>query len=84
MITIIDRFRALRVEPNKHVTWSVGDAVANKYVDVYGHQPPKVLRPKTNARGSHCFALYPPKWIPIIDRIILAHGVEAQRQGELF
>ena len=30
MITIIDRFRALRVEPNKHVTWAVGDAVANK------------------------------------------------------
>jgi len=84
MPTIIDRFRALRVEPNKHVTWSVGDAVANKYVDEYGYQPPKVLRPKTNAGGSHCFALYPSKWIPIIDRIILAHGVEAQRQGELF
>jgi|TARA_R100001244_G_C5063108_1_gene109368 hypothetical protein len=84
MPTVIDRFRALRVEPNKHVTWSVGDVVMNKYVDEYGRQPPKVLRPKTNAGGSHCFALYPSKWTPIIDRIILAHGVEAQRQGELF
>tara|TARA_R110000751_G_scaffold291900_1_gene399104 strand:- start:438 stop:692 length:255 start_codon:yes stop_codon:yes gene_type:complete len=84
MPTIIDRFRALRVEPKKHVTWSVGDAVAHKYVAEFGYQPPKVLRPKTNSKGSHCFALYPATWIPVIDRIILAHKVETQRQGELF
>jgi len=82
--TVIDRFRALRVEPEKHATWSVGDAVMNKYVAEFGHQPPKVLRPKTNAGGSHCFALYPNGWEPLVDRIILAHDVDRQRQGDLF
>jgi hypothetical protein len=84
MHTIIERFRALRVEPDKHVTWAVGDAVMNKYVTEYGRQPPKELRPKTNTGGSHCFAVYPSTWAPIIDRIIRAHSAEMQRQGELF
>jgi hypothetical protein len=84
MVTVIDRFRALRIEPHKHVTWAVGDAVMQKYVKEYERQPPKVLRPKTNARGSHCFAFYPVDWIPVIDRIILTNSAEAQRQGDLF
>jgi hypothetical protein len=82
--TIIDRFRELRLEPTKNVTWSVGDTVMYKYVSEFGRQPPKVLRPKTNGGGSHCFALYPDGWEPLVDRIILAHAVERQRQGELF
>lgn len=84
MPTVIDRFYALRVEPEKHATWAVGDAVMHKYVDEYGCQPPKVLRPKTNDGGSHCFAIYPVEWVSVIDGIILAHSAEAQRQGELF
>jgi hypothetical protein len=84
MPTIIDRFRALRVEPDKRVTWAVGDAVMHKYVEEYGRQPPKILRRKTNSKGSHCFAFYPLEWAPIIDRMILAHNVETQRQEELF
>ena len=84
MPTVIDRFRALRVEPEKHAAWAVGNAVMYKYVDEYGRQPPKDLRSKTNDGGSHCFALYPDDWVPIIDKIIRAYNVEAQRQGDLF
>ena len=84
MPTVIDRFRALRVEPDKRVTWAVGNAVMHRYVDECGRQPLKVLRQKTGGGGSHCFAVYPEEWVPVIDRMILAHSAEAQRLGELF
>ena len=46
MVTVIDRFRALRVEPHKNVTWAVGDAVMRKYVKEYARQPPKCCAPR--------------------------------------
>jgi hypothetical protein len=46
--------------------------------------PPKALRPKTSGSGSHCFAVYPPEMVPLIERIIGEHKAAAARQGSLF
>lgn len=83
-ITIVQVCRDLGVEPTPELTWSVGMRVRDLYERRYGALPEKDLRPKTNARGSHCFAVYPEHMRPDIARVIKAHAWERRRQGDLF
>jgi hypothetical protein len=59
--TVIDILRELHVEPLPAVSWAVGSAVRDRYVELHGDAPMKALRAKTNGPGSHCFAIYP--WV---------------------
>jgi len=83
-LTVIDVFKALRLEPDKALTWAVGDAMQRRYRETYGHEPPKELRPKTGGPGSHCFAIYPNNWRAEIEACIIGLGADAARQVDLF
>lgn len=82
-ITVIDVCRELKVEPEPHLTWSIGARVRDWYEMNYGVAPVKRLRPKTTRGGSHCFAVYPHHMWDLIANIIRMHQTEMQRQGEL-
>jgi hypothetical protein len=84
MITIIQVCRDIGVEPNPELTWAVGAAVRNRYIEKTGESPLKQLRPKTDGQGSHCFAIYPNDWHSDIADIIRAHGAEAAKQIDMF
>lgn len=83
MITVIDVIRAMGLQPTKPETWKIGDAVRALYESEVGSLPVKVLRPKTNEPGSHCFAAYPDEWRPRIEAIVRSYRVEADRQLSL-
>jgi hypothetical protein len=83
-ITVVDVCRRMGVEPETDLMWSVGNAVRRRYEARYGRLPPKQLRQKTGGGGSHCFAIYPHEWEPVIAEVIRAHGGQKQRQGDLF
>ena len=53
------------------------------YERTYGAAPPKALRDKTNAGGTHCFAVYPEEMRPMIVRVIRTMQTETARQGVL-
>jgi hypothetical protein len=83
MVTVIEVAAEMGVELPKKTAWSVGTAVATAYRSVYGAQPIKNNRPKTNGGGSHCFALYPQTFVPIIQEAIERAGAEKDRQARL-
>jgi len=83
MITVIDVMRSMRLECNPAVTWPIGARVRDFYENMSGSLPTKVLRPKTNSGGTHCFAVYPETMRPDIERIIRLFTDESARQGEL-
>lgn len=83
MLTIIDVMKRLRIEPTPELTWRVGTAVRVAYENKHGRLPEKGLRKKTSGPGSHCFALYSPSFVPVIEKIIRAHRAEKKRQGDL-
>lgn len=83
-VTVIDVARFMGVEMPKEVAWEVGTAVANAYRSQYNRQPPKDLRPKTSGGGTHCFAVYPRAFVPIIVDAITRAGAEKERQSSLF
>lgn len=82
-VTIIDRCRALGIEPHKKLTWPVGDLMQRRFVELHGHQPPKMLRRKTRGTGSHCLAMYPFELVPVIDATIraVAGSIAAEPPG---
>jgi hypothetical protein len=84
LITVIDVCRELRVEPTSALTWPVGDAVRDIFEERFGRPPTKMLRPKTNGGGSHCFAVYPEAFRGVIEAVILDHQAEKERQPDLF
>lgn len=73
-ITAIDVFKAKGLEPEPRLTWAVGAAVRERYRDRFGKLPAKELRTKTAGGGSHCLAVYPESWWPII-----ADAIDATR-----
>jgi hypothetical protein len=83
-VTIVDVMKEMGVEPNNELCWRVGALARAAYEWQYGVEPPKHLRPKTNERGSHCFALYPEEMKPRIRLIIENQHHEQKRQGDLF
>ena len=76
--------KAMGVEPNKQMMWSVGQTMQAKYMERYGVPPPKDNRPKTYEEGVHCMAIYPEHFRPLIEAAIKAYGYEKARQGDLF
>jgi hypothetical protein len=84
MITIIDVFRRLGLAPLKHETWAVGAAVRDRYQEIYGALPVKDNRPKTSGAGTHCFALYPESFAPIIEQVIGRMKIARDAQLDLF
>lgn len=84
LITVIDVFRELGLETDKDKTWAVGNAVMRRYQSDFGCQPMKDNRPKTNGEGSHCFALYPDSYRPIIRQCIESVHANAARQTDMF
>lgn len=83
MVTVIEVAESMGLELPKKTAWAVGTAVATAYRSVYGSQPIKNNRPKTNGGGSHCFALYPETFVPVIKDAIVRAGAEKDRQAKL-
>ena len=83
MMTVVDVLRSMQIEPTPDLTWRVGAAVRDMYETTYGAAPPKALRDKTNAGGTHCFAVYPEEMRPMIVRVIRTMQTETARQGVL-
>ena len=84
MITVPQVCRAIGVQPEKRLMWSVGMIMQARYAEENGRQPPKDNRPKTNGEGVHCFALYPPDWFDAIADTIREQQYEAEKQIDLF
>ncbi|HEX8835447.1 MAG TPA: hypothetical protein VF748_00795 [Candidatus Acidoferrum sp.] len=84
MITVIDVFRDLQLEPIPEQTWAAGNRVRDRYLELYGVLPTKELRTKTYDGGTHCFAVYPLSFRPVIERIVNDIATEAARQMDLF
>ena len=71
MNTIRDRIAFLGLDyPSKHLAWAIGNLVRDAYWKRYGTLPDKGLRDKTSGQGSHCFALYPDEFLPVVDAIL--------------
>jgi hypothetical protein len=72
---------ALGIEPEKHLTWSVGLIMRHAYEERYGLVPPKELRIKTCGIGVHCFAIYKGWFWPEAEEIWLMHASPRLRSG---
>lgn len=84
MITVVDVFKSLGLEPTPEQTWAVGAAVRALYEERFGHLPHKELRRKTSGSGSHCFAVYPEEMRPQIQDCIARVNAEKAAQPDLF
>ena len=82
-VTVIERFKRKGIETDKEVTWAVGARVSHRWVETYGQQPEKDLRQKTSGLGSHCLAIYPETWTPVIDETIDAVIAEGKAREQL-
>ena len=69
-VTVTERIKALGFESNNALSWRVGAAIRDKWEELTGALPAKDLRRKTSGTGSHCMAVYPPKWRADIDAMI--------------
>jgi len=84
-ITIVDVMRHLGVEVTRELSWSVGARVRDLFEMRHGALPRKELRLKTDGSGgTHCFAVYPVTMWDDIEKVILAHEIDRDRQGRLF
>lgn len=84
LISVMDVFRELKVEPEPKLAWAVGGAVRRIWEERHGSLPEKQLRRKTSGGGSHCFAVYPDSMRAEIVGVIRSHETEAERQTSLF
>jgi hypothetical protein len=82
-ITVPGVCKAMGVEPEPRMMWSVGQITVKRWIKIHGTEPPKENRPKTYGPGRHCFAIYPESWRAFIERAIRKHGYEKSRQLEL-
>lgn len=83
-VTVVEVAKDLGIEIDNELMWQIGTAVRVEWQRRHGTLPIKALRPKTNAHGSHCFAVYPHDWRPVISRLLLAAVHNKARQGNLF
>lgn len=83
-ITVIDVFRRMKLETDPHFTWAVGRDVRKAWGDRHGCAPPYRLLTKTSGGGSHCFAVYPATFEPVIREIVKRHGPPKESQPALF
>ncbi len=88
MITVVAVIREMGYEPDKTLTWPVGEIVAGRWFSAHGEWPAKLLAEKTNGGGSHCFAHYPDEWIgliqEVVQRVVDESEAETLRQPDLF
>ena len=89
MHSVPERIEAVGIEPTNDFSWAVGAAVREEWRRRHGGElPAKGLRRKTHGEGSHCFAVYPDEFVPVMDEIIRsaarARDAEQRRQGRLF
>lgn len=82
--TVPELVRLLGVEASDDLHWSIGNAAQRRFAAAYGRQPPKDNFPKTNGGGSHCFAVYPDDFRPVVEELIREHKTEESRQADLF
>lgn len=83
-VSIHDVAASRGLELDNDQAWEVGKIVEKKWTKLVGAQPHKDLRRKKQGPGSHCFALYPPSWIPVIEEAIFYVGAMAAAQCDLF
>lgn len=84
MITVIQVFEAMGINPTPDQSWSVGSRIATAYRRTTGKEPEKELRQKTSGGGSHMFAVYPTSWYGLIDSAIKSVSSESRSQGDFF
>jgi len=83
-LTVHDVASRMGRELDDEVAWSVGTQIAAAWRRQTGTSPLKDLRSKKSGTGSHCFALYPPAFFPLMERIILAYRPPLAGQLDLF
>ena len=83
-ITVMQVFASLGLTPTNNQSWAVGLRVQAEYSKEFLEQPPKDNRPKTDGKGSHCFALDPRTWQPRIEAHIQAVMQDDRNQGDMF
>lgn len=83
MITVREVAQDMGVDLDRSQAWQVGAAVRNRYVEEHDTLPRKELRGKANGEGSHCLAVYPEHYRPVIAAAIRTVGAEQARQGAL-
>ena len=83
-ITVLDVARELGLELDPTQAWSAGARVQEAYTSRFGQLPVKDLRRKTYGPGSHCFAIYPPAFRPLIENVLRDIGAADSAQGKLF
>ena len=83
-VTVSDRIKDLGVPASNKFSWEAGSEVRNLWSSETGSLPPKSLRKKSRGGGTHSFAIYPPEWIGVIDKVILRKVDSDERQLRLF
>lgn len=83
-VTVPEVARRHGLELDNNGMWTAGAIVRRMYELDYGELPPKALRPKSHAGGSHCFAVYPSDWEPRILAVLRDVGAAAAAQPDLF
>lgn len=84
MRSVVEIIKAMALEPEPQLCWSVGEIISKRYVDRHGTFPPTELRPKTYGRGSHQHRVYPETYWPEIEELVRAHNAAAAQQSDLF
>lgn len=80
-ITVVDVMRDMKIEITPELSWTVGTAVRELWMQQNGGLlPEKELRTKTSGHGSHCFAVYPESFRGKIEGIVRYYKTEKTRQ----
>lgn len=86
-VTIIDVLRDLKIEPDKKLTWALGQSVGQEWRRRTGIRPPVELQPKTNPgahAAPHMICTYPDSFRKVIEDMIGRFQTRRQAQGDLF
>ena len=88
-VTVPERISALGYEQNSplgnQLAWIVGARARDAWAGANKSPPDLELRRKSCGIGSHCFAIYPPTWMALIDDVIsaVAADIQADRARQL-
>jgi len=82
--TVMDRIKYKQLQATDNQSWTIGSMVRDEWVRQFATLPDKELRGKTKGAGSHCFAVYPESFVPVIDEIIDKFKLMSAKQGDLF
>ena len=83
-LSVHDAARKMGLELDDETAWSLGALIASAWQWQTGTAPLKDLRSKKSGSGTHCFALYPPEWLPRLQEIVLAVSNTRLSQTNLF